>query len=425
MELHENTEKQERALLVAVDTGSYDVEASLAELYELTKTAGAEPFGATTQKRPSYDTATCVGSGMIEEIADICQKQEIDLLIFDCELSPTQIRNIEDITNVRVIDRTMLILDIFAARAVSKEGKLQVELAQLNYLLPRLSGRGAAMMQQKGGIGMRGPGERKLEYDRRRLRARITRLEKEIDQVKRERALRRRLRSSVPLPQIALIGYTNAGKSTLLNALANTNTVYADDKLFATLDPTTRRVPMRGGGQMLFTDTVGFIQKLPHALVSAFRATLEETAFADVLLHIHDASSPLRESQSRTVRQILTDLHIPRLPVIDVMNKTDLLPAPRLRALKEQYPQAVFISAQNKQGLTPLLAAVEKALQKKWKVYTLSLRADQTKLLGQIYTRCLVLQRTALPDGGLKLRLMSTEGNRQDLEKKLTAGLRP
>ena len=209
---------------------------------------------------------------------------------------------------------------------------------------------------------------------------------KKLTRSSAERALRRQRRSSVPLPQIALIGYTNAGKSTLLNALANTNTVYADDKLFATLDPTTRRVPMRGGGQMLFTDTVGFIQKLPHALVSAFRATLEETAFADVLLHIHDASSPLRESQSRTVRQILTDLHIPRLPVIDVMNKTDLLPAPRLRALKEQYPQAVFISAQNKQGLPPLLAAVEKALQKKMEaIYAVFARGSNQTAGADLY----------------------------------------
>ena len=179
MELHENTEKQERALLVAVDTGSYDVEASLAELYELTKTAGAEPFGAMTQKRPAYETATCVGSGMVQEIADICQKQEIDLLIFDCELSPTQIRNIEDITNVRVIDRTMLILDIFAARAVSKEGKLQVELAQLKYMLPRLTGKGTALSRLGGGIGTRGPGETKLETDKRHINRRIDALKEQ------------------------------------------------------------------------------------------------------------------------------------------------------------------------------------------------------------------------------------------------------
>ncbi|MBR3899271.1 MAG: GTPase HflX, partial [Elusimicrobiaceae bacterium] len=232
----------------------------------------------------------------------------------------------------------------------TQEGKLQVELAQLNYLLPRLSGRGSAMMQQKGGIGMRGPGERKLEYDRRRLRARISRLEQEIEQVKKERSLRREKRQRVPLPQIALIGYTNAGKSTLLNALTQEKAVYADDKLFATLDPTTRRVPMKGGGQMLFTDTVGFIQKLPHSLVSAFRATLEETAFADVLLHIHDASSPQREEQARVVHKIVTDLHAAELPIIDVFNKADLLSEVQLQLLKNQYPSALFTSAENKKA---------------------------------------------------------------------------
>ena len=393
---------------------------SLEELKRLAETAGAQAVAVYSVRLEAYNPATLIGSGKLREIAAACEAYSADAVIFDDEITPAQQKNLEEILPAKVLDRTRLILDIFAQRARTQEGKLQVELAQLNYLLPRLSGRGAAMMQQKGGIGMRGPGERKLEYDRRRLRARITRLEKEIDLVKRERALRRRRRSSVPLPQIALIGYTNAGKSTLLNALANTCAVYADDKLFATLDPTTRRVPMRGGGQMLFTDTVGFIQKLPHALVSAFRATLEETAFADVLLHVHDASSPLRENQSRTVRQILTDLHVPALPVIDIMNKTDLLSAPRLRALKEQYPRAVFISAQNKQGLPQLMAAVEKALQSKWKIYTLFLRAEQAGLLGQIYKSCLVLHRTALPDGGLQLRVMATEGNYSHLTAQLT-----
>ena len=219
MELHENTEKQERALLVAVDTGSYDVEASLAELYELTKTAGAEPFGAMTQKRPAYETATCVGSGMVQEIADICQKQEIDLLIFDCELSPTQIRNIEDITNVRVIDRTMLILDIFAARAVSKEGKLQVELAQLKYMLPRLTGKGTALSRLGGGIGTRGPGETKLETDKRHIHRRIDALKEQLEQVEKHREQINRRRKKDGTVTVALVGYTNVGKSTLMNII--------------------------------------------------------------------------------------------------------------------------------------------------------------------------------------------------------------
>lgn len=396
---------------------------SLQELQRLAQTAGAETAAVYQVRLEAYNPATFIGSGKLQEIAQNCQALKADAVIFDDEITPAQQKNLEEILPAKVLDRTRLILDIFAQRARTQEGKLQVELAQLNYLLPRLSGKGAAMMQQKGGIGMRGPGERKLEYDRRRLRARIARLEKEIEQVKKERALRRERRSSVPLPQIALIGYTNAGKSTLLNALAGGNAVYADDKLFATLDPTTRRVPMKGGGQMLFTDTVGFIQKLPHWLVSAFRATLEETKFADVLLHVHDASSDQLELQSRTVRQILTDLKTARLPVIDVMNKADLLSAPRLRALKTQYPQALFISAQNKKGLSPLLKAVEQALKTKWKVHTLRLKAAQAALLGSIYSRCLVLSCQTDEQGEMLLKIMATEGNWQELKHKLTSSL--
>ena len=255
MELHENTEKPERALLVAVDTGSYDVEASLAELYELTKTAGAEPFGAMTQKRPAYETATCVGSGMIQEIADICQKQEIDLLIFDCELSPTQIRNIEDITNVRVIDRTMLILDIFAARAVSKEGKLQVELAQLKYMLPRLTGKGTALSRLGGGIGTRGPGETKLETDKRHIHRRIDALKEQLEQVEKHREQINRRRKKDGTVTVALVGYTNVGKSTLMNYLTDAG-VLAKDMLFATLDPTARALRLPCGKTVMLIDTV-------------------------------------------------------------------------------------------------------------------------------------------------------------------------
>lgn len=394
---------------------------TLEELARLAETAGGQVCAAYHVRVQNFNAATLIGTGKLQEIAAECESREIDSVIFDEEITPAQQKNLEDILPSKVIDRTRLILDIFAQRARTQEGKLQVELAQLNYLLPRLSGKGAAMMQQKGGIGMRGPGERKLEYDRRRLRARISRLEQEIEQVKKERSLRREKRQRVPLPQIALIGYTNAGKSTLLNSLTQEQAVYADDKLFATLDPTTRRVPMKGGGQMLFTDTVGFIQKLPHSLVSAFRATLEETAFADVLLHVHDSASEEREIQSQTVHQILNDLQASRLPVIDVFNKTDLLPPQRLQALKKAYPQAIFISAQKAKGLNQLLKAVEKALKTKWKVRPLQLSAKQADLIGQIYTRSLVLSSAATQDGGLKLKIMATDGNYAELLKKTTA----
>ncbi|MBR2865674.1 MAG: GTPase HflX [Elusimicrobiaceae bacterium] len=412
----------EKVILIGVCLkNEFALSHSLEELARLANTAGANVHRVYQVRVQNFNAATLIGTGKLQEIAAECAAEKIDSVIFDEEISPAQQKNLEEILPAKVLDRTRLILDIFAQRARTQEGKLQVELAQLNYLLPRLSGRGSAMMQQKGGIGMRGPGERKLEYDRRRLRARISRLEQEIEQVKKERSLRREKRQRVPLPQIALIGYTNAGKSTLLNALTQEKAVYADDKLFATLDPTTRRVPMKGGGQMLFTDTVGFIQKLPHSLVSAFRATLEETAFADVLLHIHDASSPQREEQARVVHKIVTDLHAAELPIIDVFNKADLLSEVQLQLLKNQYPSALFISAEKQKGLSALLTAVEKALKIKWKVRPLRISAKQADLLGQIYTRSLVLSRTPTNDGGLELKIMATDGNYAELRKKTSA----
>lgn len=315
----------------------------------------------------AYNAALFIGTGKAEEIARAAEELAASAVIFDDEITPAQQKNLEAIIPAKVIDRTRLILDIFASRARTQEGRLQVELAQLNYLLPRLSGHGTAMMQQKGGIGMRGPGERKLEYDRRRLRLRITKLEKEIEHVKSGRTLRRQRRGDVPLPQIAIVGYTNAGKSTLLNALTRQNAVYADDKLFATLDPTTRRVVGANGAQMLFTDTVGFIQKLPHSLVSAFRATLEETKFADLILHVQDASSPELAAQQETVQRILAELDAQNTPVIDVFNKAELLTAKDLKALKKQYPQGVFISASERMNLDGLLSRVCLQIALAWK----------------------------------------------------------
>ena len=309
---------------VTLKTAPHDT-SSLEELKRLAHTAGGTVVHTFQIRVQAFNSATLIGSGKMEEIAETVRLTNAQTVIFDDEISPAQQKNLEEVIPAKVIDRTRLILDIFAQRARTQEGKLQVELAQLKYLLPRLGGQGTALMQQKGGIGLRGPGETKLEYDKRRLRLRISKLEKEIEQVKKERGLRRERRTQIPLPQIAIVGYTNAGKSTLLNVLTRQNAVYADDKLFATLDPTTRRVHMPAGGEMLFTDTVGFIQKLPHSLVSSFRATLEETSFADVILHVHDAPSPHRNAQAETVRQIITDLGAQTIPVIDVFNKIDLL----------------------------------------------------------------------------------------------------
>ena len=410
----------ERVILVSASLKTQPQnEETLQELHRLTHTAGAEVVESFRVKVEAFNAATLIGKGKLQEIAAQAQILRADSVIFDDEISPAQQNNLEEILPAKVLDRTRLILDIFAQRARTQEGKLQVELAQLKYLLPRLSGRGAAMMQQKGGIGMRGPGERKLEYDRRRLRLRISRLEKEIEAVKAGRSLRRQRRAQVPLPQIALVGYTNAGKSTLLNALTQTQSVYADDKLFATLDPTTRRVRMPSGGEMLFTDTVGFIQKLPHSLVTSFRATLEETSFADVILHVQDAAAPNRREQEATVLQIITDLKAQNIPLITVFNKAELLSPGQLALLRTQYPQAVFVSALEEANLTALLRRVEQAASYKWQVHTLSLRLDQLHLLGLFYEKSLVINRKETPRG-LTLTFMATEGNFKSLQHRLS-----
>ncbi|MDE3277480.1 MAG: GTPase HflX [Spirochaetota bacterium] len=410
----------EKVILVGASLKNAPVEEdSLAELKRLTHTAGGTVLKTVQVRLQAFNAATLIGRGKLEELALEVQAQEADTVIFDDEISPAQQNNLEEILPAKVIDRTRLILDIFAQRARTQEGKLQVELAQLKYLLPRLGGKGTALMQQKGGIGLRGPGETKLEYDKRRLRLRISKLEKEIDTVKAGRELRRQRRSQIPLPQIALVGYTNAGKSTLLNALTHTQSVYADDKLFATLDPTTRRVRMPSGGEMLFTDTVGFIQKLPHSLVTSFRATLEETAFADVILHIQDASSRKRAAQAQTVCRIITDLQAQHIPVIDVFNKADLLSPARAELLRAQNPNAVFISAANGAHLQTLLRRVEQAISYKWQVRTLTLRADQLNKIGAVYEKSLVIHQTPQADGGLQLTVMATVGNYQSLQKHL------
>lgn len=405
---------------VTLKTTPYDT-SSLEELKRLAHTAGGTVVHTFQIRVQAFNSATLIGSGKMEEIAEAVRLTNAQTVIFDDEISPAQQKNLEEIIPAKVIDRTRLILDIFAQRARTQEGKLQVELAQLKYLLPRLGGQGTALMQQKGGIGLRGPGETKLEYDKRRLRLRISKLEKEIEQVKKERGLRRERRTQIPLPQIAIVGYTNAGKSTLLNVLTRQNAVYADDKLFATLDPTTRRVHMPAGGEMLFTDTVGFIQKLPHSLVSSFRATLEETSFADVILHVHDASSPHRNAQAETVRQIITDLGAQTIPVIDVFNKIDLLSPARLALLQAQNPQGSFISAGNKLGLTELLEQVEENVARRWKLRRLTLEPKARGLIGFIYGKALVNGQKELPSGALELTLMATDGNYHSILKKLTS----
>ena len=331
MEMISNEEKITQAVLVSVDTGDYDAEASLVELKELVKSAGAEPVFTVTQNLKRPETGTYVGTGKLQEIADICKQQEIDLLVFDCELSPTQIRNIEAETDTRTIDRTMLILDIFALRARSKEGKLQVELAQLKYLMPRLTGKGVAMSRLGGGIGTRGPGETKLETDRRHISRRMETLKSELAEVEQHRSMLRKRREKDGVITCAIVGYTNAGKSTLMNYLTDAG-VLAQDKLFATLDPTSRALKLPSGVTVMMIDTVGLVRRLPHHLVEAFRSTLEEAALSDIILNVCAASSDEARVHMQVTTGLLNSLGCGDTPIITVLNKCDLLE-------EESFPQ--------------------------------------------------------------------------------------
>lgn len=395
MEFYENEVRPERAFLVSVDTGEFDAEASMSELYELTESAGAQPVGAMIQKREKPDGATCIGSGRLEELKEVCQSQEIDLIIFDCELSPTQIRNLEFETEVRIIDRTMLILDIFASRARSREGKLQVELAQLKYLLPRLTGKGAAMSRLGGGIGTRGSGESKLETDRRHIRRRLESLREQLAQVEQHRNQLRRRREKEGIITAAIVGYTNAGKSTLMNTLTDAG-VLAEDKLFATLDPTSRALKLPNGVSVMLIDTVGLVRRLPHHLVEAFHSTLEEAALADMILNVCDASSPEAQVHLEVTRKLLADLGCTGRPVIPVMNKCDLVPS--LLDIP-MIGNAVRISAKTGEGIGDLLAAVEENLPVSLRRVCLLLPFDQAGLVAQIRKDHVLYQEEYRPDG--------------------------
>ena len=354
----ENTQKPESALLVGVDSGDFDCEESLSELAELAKTAGAEVQAKVTQKREKPDAATYIGRGRLEEIKDFCRDNETDLLIFDTELTPSQQRNIEDITGIRVIDRTELILDIFAARARSGEGKLQVELAQLKYSLPRLGGKGTSLSRLGGGIGTRGPGETKLETDRRHIRRRIKSLEDDLEALSKRRRIARARREKDGTQTVAIVGYTNAGKSTLMNTLTQAG-VLAEDKLFATLDPTARALTLPDGRRVMLIDTVGFIRRLPHGLVEAFKSTLEEAATATLILNVCDASSPECAEHLDVTNRLLDELGCSGKPVIAVFNKCDV--APDIGWLSAGL-RSVKISALNGEGLDRLLEEIVKAL---------------------------------------------------------------
>ena len=341
-----------------------DAEESLAEFRELVTSAGAEVAAELLQRRPRPDPATLIGSGKVEEVAGVAASVNADLVLFDHDLSPTQLRNLESALPCRVLDRTQLILDIFARHARTREGQLQVELAQLQYLLPRLAGRGKTMSQLGGGIGTRGPGETQLETDRRRIQRRIDQLKIELDAVRRVRKQQRQRREAVPVPTVALVGYTNAGKSTLFNALTGAQ-VLSSPRMFATLDPKLRAIELPSRRKVLLSDTVGFIRNLPHTLVTSFRATLEEVAQAEVLLHVRDAASGYGDEQKMQVEKVLGELETLAKPRIEVLNKIDLLDEHDRLALREHAAARgqAAVSAVTSEGLDELLGAIDKALR--------------------------------------------------------------
>ncbi|HZO72165.1 MAG TPA: GTPase HflX [Ktedonobacteraceae bacterium] len=411
----------ERAYLIAVDASDHDrlwsVEDSVSELGLLARTAGATVVGTIIQRLPHPDGATYVGKGRAQELRELEKQLGFDLVVCDDELTPTQQRNLEKLLNVRVVDRTALILDIFAQHARTREGRLQVELAQLEYRLPRLAGRDTDYSRQVGGsraasaggaggvggaggaIGVRGPGETKIEIDRRRIRSRIADLKEDIEEVRAQRAVYRRRRSARAIPVVALVGYTNAGKSTLFNALTEAG-VLVEDQLFATLDPVTRHVVLPGNQGALITDTVGFIQKLPTKLIAAFRATLEEVIEADILLEVVDSSHENAIEQSETVNDVLDDLEAGKKPRVTALNKIDLLDDPA-ELDTTLYPNAVAVSALKHMGLDALCEKIAEVLAKSMDAIEVLIPFNKSELVELFHRRGHVDMEEHVPEGTL------------------------
>lgn len=403
----------ERAILIGMEWGRNDslwtVDDSLEELKQLADTAGATVIKKFIQKRPKPDPAFFIGRGKVQELAFYAQQENIDLCIFDDELSPAQQRNIESVMGIRILDRTALILDIFAQRARTNEGKLQVELAQLQYTLPRIMGKGLMLSRLGGGIGTRGPGETKLEVDRRRIRDRIAFIKDQIEKVKAVRSLHRSKRKKNNVFEVSLVGYTNAGKSTLLNTLTNSD-IYAKDQLFATLDPTTRQLTLPNKQEIIITDTVGFIQRLPHQLIAAFRSTLEVVTEADLLVHVIDVSHELYKEQAAAVHEVLKEIGAETKPVITVYNKIDKLPpdsklADRL-ALEED---TVCISAAKKLNLESLQQMIESHLKSKAVEVTLCIPYAETAKAAQLHETANVLEQEYTENGAVMKVILPVE----------------
>ena len=390
---------RERAVLVGIES-----EESLDELEELAKTAGAETVLRVLQKRPKPDPVFCVGKGKAEELSLRCQAAQADVVIFDEELSGVMQKNLEETLRLKVVDRTALILDIFAARASTREGKLQVEMAQLRYRSQRLLGQGLVLSRLAGGIGTRGPGESKLEVNRRRIRERLTDLERELEQIERQRGLRRQSREKNGVPVVALVGYTNAGKSTLFNRLTGAD-VYVENQLFATLDSVSRPIELPHGGKVLLVDTVGFIRKLPHELVKAFRATLEEARLADVLITVLDGADAQMEGRRRTVEEVLDSLGATEAPRVEAVNKCDLI-APDAQSL----PGALYISASTGKNVEKLLLRVESELEAGAQEVRLLIPFSRYALVSRLHAMGGVLEQRHSEEG-VEMRMRMTPQN--------------
>jgi GTP-binding protein HflX len=408
----------EQAVVVGFAPENAREASSMEELKRLLETAGGTAVETVLKRRSPKDPATLIGKGKAAEVAELVKKKGLDLAVFDDDLSPGQQRHLEEIIPAKVIDRTRLILDIFAGRARTNEGKLQVELAQLNYMLPRITEKFGTFEQQTGGIGTRGPGERKLEVDQRRIRDRIARIRREVQRLRTHRRLQRESRARVPLPVVALVGYTNAGKSTLLNALRaeKAGAVYADDKLFATLDPTARRVKLPGGRPALFVDTVGFIQKLPHHLVDAFHATLETAREADLLVQVADASHPDWEAQRRVVGEVLAELEADKIPQVLLYNKADLLSPAQKTAFAGD--GSLVVSARSGLGLDDFLKRVEERVEANLLERQFLLPHGRRDLMPLIHTAARILSEKPGPDG-VEMRLKIDPQNWGHIRKEL------
>ena len=394
--MFENEERPQRAILVAADCGEWDAEVSINELEELARSAGAEVVAKVIQQRAEYDRATLIGRGKLDEIKEIAEAEDVDLLIFDHELTAANIRNLEEATGLGVIDRTMLILDIFAAHAQSRAGRLQVELAQYKYRLPRLEGMGKNLSRLGGGIGTRGPGESKLESDRRHIRRRIETLEHKLAELAANRELIRSRTKKDGIVTAAIVGYTNAGKSTLLNRLTNAG-VLSEDKLFATLDPTARSLELPDGRSIMLVDTVGFVRRLPHHLVEAFKSTLEETVQADLLLNVCDISSGEADSQTEVTRELLESLGADKIPMLNVLNKCDLIEGP----LPICTGDCVMVSAKTGEGIDEMLGKISKMLAPTQIRMKLLIPYSEGALLGEVRSLGRVFSEEYTPEGTL------------------------